>query len=220
MNRRSPTCAQHRYVLRPGNCAPAPNSPSLARRHLERCRGGVSAAHGTARTASGKPTSRLEWWAETGLDPTGSPTKAAFSASSWSPAAKTPKNQRHRGFGELCRIGRQALCILQAASRQQLATPTAQANSSESRCQVSAAKVQSRCVRRPASQSPPSPGMTNRAGRGSNVTRCCPIHSTGCPARSRDARYWPELRAGPRLCPSRPRTCRCCFRSGTRNAGR
>ena len=63
-------------------------------------------------------------------------------------------------------------------------------------------------------------GMISRRGRGGKITFCRPIYPTGFPGRSRDARDWRELRAGPRLSPSRPRTCRCCFRSDTRNAGR
>ncbi|MCY4138717.1 MAG: hypothetical protein OXF56_10680 [Rhodobacteraceae bacterium] len=49
----------------------------------------MSAAYGKVRT-------------ETGLDPAGTPTKAAFSESLWPPAVKTPENRPHRGFGELC----------------------------------------------------------------------------------------------------------------------
>ncbi len=103
LSRRSPTCAQHRCVLRPGNRAPAPDSPFRAaslgtlpgrcvcRRHTERC----------TRHPQKMP-SGLDWRTETGLDPAGTPPKAAFSASSWPPAVKTPKIRPHRGFCELC----------------------------------------------------------------------------------------------------------------------
>ncbi len=46
-------------------------------------------------------TSRLDCRTKTGFDPAGTPTKGAFSASSWPPAAKIPQNGSHLGFGEL-----------------------------------------------------------------------------------------------------------------------
>ncbi len=101
----------------PGKPRSGPEFPSFARRHSERCRGGVSTAHGMVRTASAKMTSRLDCHTKTGLDPAGTPTKAAFSTSSWPPATKIPQNGSHRGVGELCGLAVSAKLVRTCSQR-------------------------------------------------------------------------------------------------------
>ena len=54
--------------------------PPFARRHSERRRGGVSTALGKMGKAFREMTLRLDCHTKTGLDPAGTPMKAAFSA--------------------------------------------------------------------------------------------------------------------------------------------